>query len=72
MQREFPGRPSNCAPLIEGIYIVEVFDDGSWKATTVLKYLGGGFYLVSLLISGKESRVHKVGCANLGNIVMLC
>lgn len=55
-----------CPPLIEGIEhweikdIVEVYDDGSWKAAAVLKYLGGCFYLVRLLVSCKELEVHKV------------
>lgn len=55
-----------CPPLIESTKqweikdIVEVYDKGSWKAATVLKNLGGHFYLVRLLVSCKELEVHKI------------
>ncbi|TKY74708.1 Tudor, plant [Spatholobus suberectus] len=54
-----------CPPLIKGIESwavndhVEVYD-GSWKAATVLKFIGGEFYLVRLWISCKELKVSKV------------
>ncbi|XP_061346185.1 uncharacterized protein LOC133291871 isoform X2 [Gastrolobium bilobum] len=55
-----------CPPLIKGIEswaandLVEVYDVGSWKAASVLKVIGGNFYLVRLWVSCKELKVHKV------------
>ncbi|KAJ1376160.1 Agenet-like domain [Sesbania bispinosa] len=55
-----------CPPPIEGVgswevnNFVEVYDAGSWKAATVLKFLGRDFYLVRLWVSCKVLKVHKV------------
>lgn len=54
-----------CPPLIKGFEsweafdVVEVYDAGSWKVATVLKVLGGDFYLVRCLSSCKQLKVHK-------------
>ncbi|XP_019437705.1 PREDICTED: uncharacterized protein LOC109343719 isoform X1 [Lupinus angustifolius] len=54
-----------CPPLVKGTKrweandVMEVYDDGSWTAAIVLKFLGGDFYLVRLFISCKELEVHK-------------
>ncbi|KHN07094.1 hypothetical protein glysoja_023277 [Glycine soja] len=55
-----------CPPLIKGIESwaandhVEVYIAGSWRAATVLKVIGGDFYLVRLWVSCKEFNVLKV------------
>ncbi|KAK7283069.1 hypothetical protein RIF29_12320 [Crotalaria pallida] len=55
-----------CPPLIEGIErwaandVLEVYDDGSWTAGKVLKFIGRDLYLVMLFVSCKELEVHKV------------
>ncbi|KAK3017945.1 hypothetical protein RJ639_005224, partial [Escallonia herrerae] len=54
-----------CPPLVEDVEswelgdVVEVFDDGSWKAATVLKALGGDYYLVRLLGLPRQFSIHK-------------
>ncbi|KAE9586969.1 putative Agenet-like domain-containing protein [Lupinus albus] len=54
-----------CPPLVKGTKrweandVMEVYDDGSWTAAIVLKFLGGDFYLVRLFISCKELEVHR-------------
>ncbi|KAL5190068.1 DUF724 domain-containing protein 6 [Glycine soja] len=55
-----------CPPLIKGIESqaandhVEVYNAGSWRVATVLKVIGGDFYLVRLWVSCKELKVRKV------------
>ncbi|CAK9176307.1 unnamed protein product [Ilex paraguariensis] len=54
-----------CPPLMEGVEswmagdVVEIFDQSSWRIATVLKDLDGHYYLVRLLGSSKEFRVHQ-------------
>uniref|UniRef100_A0A5B7AJ30 ENT domain-containing protein n=1 Tax=Davidia involucrata TaxID=16924 RepID=A0A5B7AJ30_DAVIN len=54
-----------CPIPVEGVEswvagdIVETYDDISWKITTVLKVLGGDYYLVRILGFSREFRVHK-------------
>ncbi|KAK9121618.1 hypothetical protein Syun_019235 [Stephania yunnanensis] len=40
-------------------YMVEVLDDISWKVATVLKVIGGSYYMVRFLGSYLELKVHK-------------
>lgn len=40
--------------------ILEVFDDFSWRTATILKVLGGEYYLVRLVGSSTEFQVHKI------------
>ncbi|XP_027353781.1 uncharacterized protein LOC113864361 isoform X2 [Abrus precatorius] len=55
-----------CPPPIKGVESweandhLEVYDAGCWKAATVLKFIGRGFYLARLWVSCKELHVHKV------------
>ncbi|CAJ1973743.1 unnamed protein product [Sphenostylis stenocarpa] len=57
-------RPS--PPLIKGIESwaandhVEVYNFGSWRAATVLKFIDGDFYFVRLWVSCKELTVRRV------------
>ncbi|KAF8400695.1 hypothetical protein HHK36_013995 [Tetracentron sinense] len=54
-----------CPPPVEGAEswvpgdVVEMFDSDSWKMATVLKVMDGNYFLVRLLGSSLEYRVHK-------------
>ncbi|KAK3000585.1 hypothetical protein RJ639_021018, partial [Escallonia herrerae] len=55
-----------CPPLVDAVGswgpgdVVQVFDDGSWKAATLIKALGGDCYLVRILGLPQEFSIHKI------------